>query len=353
MKHLDIPICDSHLHVFWGGDVNKKTELIREYIRRNNYGFVAVQAIPHGTLPSAPPHGPLENAKCIYYKTQLPDKVFAFAGFHHNPNPCDNTKEYYLEMAKFYMAAGYDGFKMIEDPLKNPLRKPYTNYDCEEYDLFFDYCEKEQIPVTIHTSGPEFSWDEGHTYHNAPLSFLDCYDVFRRLLSKHPNLRLSLAHFFFISGHIDVAAEFLDKYPNIYYDLTPNPFMYDDFAKNPKMWREFFIKYQDRILFGTDSGDNHDDIEFVHSDKLVYLVRTFLEGTEPFRIFDCDVAPINLDKSVLKKIYYDNIVKYLGRKTPVKAVTEYAKKELEGLLKSGYNFTQEDLEDIEIMKKVF
>ena len=353
MSYLNIPISDSHIHVFWDVPVNEKFNIINEYIEKNSYDSIIVHAIPHATVNLDLRNSILDNLYCLYYKTQLPEKIYSFAGFHHNPNSCDNTKEYYLEMAKFYMAAGYDGFKMIEDPLKNPARKPYTNYDCEQFDLFFDYCEKEQIPITIHTSGPEFAWDEGYAYHNAPLSFMDCYDVFRKLLSKHPKLKLCLAHFFFLSGHIDMASDFFDKYPNTYYDLTPNPFMYDDFAKNPKLWKEFFIKYQDRILFGTDTGDNYDDLKLSHSDNLVYLVRTFLEGTEPFRIFDCNVAPINLDESILRKIYKDNFTSFVGRSTPKKAVTEYARKEIDRILKSGHELTQKELANIEIMKKCF
>ena len=318
MSYFNMPICDSHIHVFWGVPIEERVQMIETYMSKNNIESLVIHSIPHITRLLDVQKCMFDNIYCLYYKTKLPGKVYSFAGFHHKQDPAQNTPEYYLEMAKFYMQAGFDGFKMIEDSLKNPDRTPFTNYDCEQFELFYDYCEKEQIPITIHTSGPEFSWHKGHTYHNAPLTFEECYDVFRRLLSRHPNLKLSLAHFFFISGHIDVASEFLDKYPNVYYDLTPNPFMYDDFAKNPEMWKEFFIKYQDRILFGTDTGDNYDDLELKHSDKLVYLVRTFLEGTEPFRIFDCDVVPINLDEIVLKKIYKDNFTKFLGRTSPKK-----------------------------------
>ena len=56
-----------------------------------------------------------------------------------------NTPEFFLEQAKFYMAAGFDGIKMIEGRLQQ--RSVCGAFSDEKYEAVFAYAEKEQIPV--------------------------------------------------------------------------------------------------------------------------------------------------------------------------------------------------------------
>ena len=58
-----------------------------------------------------------------------------------------------------------------------------------------------------------------------------------RILEQHPRLKLILAHFCFLSGDLARAAAFLDRWPNVCYDITPGDEMYVRFSAAPAAWR--------------------------------------------------------------------------------------------------------------------
>ena len=127
------------------------------------------------------------------------------------------------------------------------------------------------------------------------------------MLDKHPNLKTILAHFFYVSDDIEEASRIMDTYPNVYFDITPGGEIFENFAKDIPAWREFFIKYQDRIMFGTD-GDEVFDKETI--DDLYNLAEGALTSDVPSYVAHCyvdlNVGGLNLPKEVVEKIYYTN-----------------------------------------------
>jgi hypothetical protein len=110
-------------------------------------------------------------------------------------------------------------------------------------------------------------------------------------------------------------------------DLVPGIEMYINFSKNPDEVRDFFVKYQDRILYGTDIGaqalmdDPRAGIREEESLARIEVVRGFLENDGPFTLahdgflFGKDKTVfqgINLPDAVLDKIYYQNFRNFVG-----------------------------------------
>jgi hypothetical protein len=104
---------------------------------------------------------------------------------------------------------------------------------------------------------------------------------------------------------IERASEFLDSWPCVNYDLTPGIEMYGSFSEDPEKWRDFFIKYQDRILFGSDNGLD---------ESLVYInvTRRFLETFDEFQCRDLKIKGIGLEENILEKIYHINFERQTG-----------------------------------------
>ena len=124
----------------------------------------------------------------------------------------------------------------------------------------------------------------------------------------------------------------LDKYPNLYIDTA---------ARVPEMGRHdaakmraFFEKYQDRILFGTDTGigPTDDDMMFGSNGTLA-PTRTdeerFFKAT--WRYFETNdrqfesptpiqgrwkIDGIGLPEPVLRKVYFENAARLLHWKPP-------------------------------------
>ncbi|MEX0882208.1 MAG: amidohydrolase family protein, partial [Cyclobacteriaceae bacterium] len=77
------------------------------------------------------------------------------------------------------------------------------------------------------------------------------------MLEKHPDLRFVGAHMGSLEYSVDVLAAQLDRFPNMAVDLAARMGqVFYQTAEDRDKVREFFIQYQDRILYATDFGDN-------------------------------------------------------------------------------------------------
>jgi len=190
-----------------------------------------------------------------------------------------------------------------------------------------------QTPLLFHVNDPEEFWDAHKipdwaiqrgwfygdgTFVNNESQYAEIFNV----LAKNPTLKVIFAHFFFLSAQLPRLADLLDRFPNVCIDLTPGIEMYRNFSANIDAARAFFIKYQDRILFGTDIGARallttpQADIQVSESRERVTLVRNFLENPGEFSLqpgsgflFGNPEAPflgLNLPETVLHKIYHQN-----------------------------------------------
>jgi predicted TIM-barrel fold metal-dependent hydrolase len=74
-----------------------------------------------------------------------------------------------------------------------------------------------------------------------------------RFVAAHPQLRFVGAHLGSLEYDTDRIAAFLDKYPNANVDMAArmSQVQYQSVRDYDKV-RNFFIKYQDRLLYGTD-----------------------------------------------------------------------------------------------------
>jgi len=103
---------------------------------------------------------------------------------------------------------------------------------------------------------------------------------------------------------IERASAFLDRWPEVSFDVTPG-LLFKSFAKDLDGWRAFFVKYQDRILFGTDN-------DYGISKELIYVIRTVLETDNEIEYWDTELHGMKLDRVVLEKIYRANFRRYSG-----------------------------------------
>ena len=114
----------------------------------------------------------------------------------------------------------------------------------------------------------------------------------------------------------------MSKWPRIRFDVTPGVEMYENFASRSDEWKDFFNKYQDQIVFGTDCGVDIEGepsaaamVEFAR--QKTNWVRKFLEGREAFEMFRIKTRGIGLARNVLEKIYATNFIKLASAKPKV------------------------------------
>ena len=232
--------------------------------------------------------------------------------------------------------AGAQGLKIAKElglQLKNSDGS-YIQSDDPRLDSIWDLCAKHDKPVMIHTSdsygrflpiGPENEryeaglWrhdTEGNYYHTGHPT----PDVIERarenMHAKHPKTRFVNAHMAMLYYDMDKVAALLDKYPNADVEISASV---QDLGRAPRLVREFFLKYQDRILFGSDGNPGRGieefwvphwrfletyDEHFDHPAQLRSATGAPLHGR--WRIYG-----IGLPDDVLRKVYYANALRYL------------------------------------------
>ena len=141
----------------------------------------------------------------------------------------------------------------IDDPVLDPV---------------WDRCAKLGVPVIIHTTDP-LAFHKPLNLRNERVTELQAHPswVFSkpglpskmeilegrsRVMARHPKTRFVCVHFGNLPEDPATVALWLEKHPNMYLDLSAR--FVEIGRHHPEMMRNFFIRYQDRILFGTDTG---------------------------------------------------------------------------------------------------
>jgi predicted TIM-barrel fold metal-dependent hydrolase len=133
---------------------------------------------------------------------------------------------------------------------------------------------------------------------------------------KHPKTRFVNAHMAMLYYDPAKVAKLLDTYPNADVEISASV---QDLGRAPRLWREFIIKYQDRVLMGSDGspGRQPDDFWTPHwrfletFDEYFYhpaQIRT--PGGSPGH-GRWNISGIGLPDPVLRKVYYENALRHL------------------------------------------
>lgn len=139
-----------------------------------------------------------------------------------------------------------------------------------------------------------------------------------RFVAAHPALRFVGAHMASLEYDVDRLAAFLDRFPNASVDLAARmgQVQYQSVRDYAKV-RDFFIRYQDRLLYGTDLTyePGGDAAEFKRSADAVWRSDWQYLATGQTQHVDtvkADVRGLALPRAVIDKIYYTNAVREFG-----------------------------------------
>ena len=264
------------------------------------------------------------------------DRVIQFArldftGINEPGWPAKTAAE--LERTFLAGAAGLKINKVLGLDLKN-TDGTYIQADDKRFDPIWEMAAKHSKPVMIHISdsygrflpiGPENEryeaglWrsnTEGNYYMTGHPSHEVIEKARENLHAKHPKTRFVNAHVAMLYYDMDKVTAFLDKYPNADVEISA---AVQDLGRAPRLIREFFLKYQDRIIFGSDGSPARGIDEFWVPHWR--FLETYDEHFDhPAQIRSATGAPlhgrwriygIGLPDAVLRKVYYANALRYL------------------------------------------
>lgn len=212
--------------------------------------------------------------------------------------------------------------------------------DNNKFDPVFNFLESEEIPVLGHQGEPKNCWlpvndmtvqsdrdyfsnhPEYHMYkHPKYPDYWDHINARDARLEANPELQFVSLHLASLEWSLDELSTRLDKYPNMAVDLAERiSHLFYHTANNRKRVIDFFKKYQNRIIYGTDIID---DPNLQSDDVITDLRQRWNTHWEFFTTdqklhssqIDKPFYGLNLPKSILKKVYRTNAIDWYGLKT--------------------------------------
>jgi predicted TIM-barrel fold metal-dependent hydrolase len=207
--------------------------------------------------------------------------------------------------------------------------------DDPELDPVFKFIKSKGIVLTGHLGEPRNCWlpldqmtvtsDSSYFARNPHYhmflhpeypSYEDQINARDNLLKKHPDLIFIGCHLASLEWNVDSLALRLDRYPNLAIDMSARicHLQYQS-AQDRERVRKFMIKYQDRLLYGTDvgySGSNNPDgfkkrMHDTWTDDWKYFATDMEMTSSRFR---GSFKGLKLPKKVVEKIYRDNAVRW-------------------------------------------
>jgi predicted TIM-barrel fold metal-dependent hydrolase len=142
------------------------------------------------------------------------------------------------------------------------------------------------------------------SFYGSRYSKMELLEQRERLVSSHPSTTFICPHVANYPEDLDFVASFLDRNPNACIDISAR---IDELGRQPYSSREFLIRYQDRVLFGTDMPVK---------ERVYRSYFRFLETADEY--FDYPdyvgvygnsrwgIYGLHLPDDVLKKIYHEN-----------------------------------------------
>src|ERR1700722_18961032 len=216
------------------------------------------------------------------------------------------------------------------------------------FDGLMAHLEAQRIPLVAHQAEPKNCWlpldqmttendrsyfrehPEYYMYlHPEMPSYESLMAARDHFVARHPQLIFIGAHLASLEWSVDEIAKFFDAYPNATADLAARmtQVQYQSKADRDKV-RRFFIKYQDRLLYGTDLTEDPPDPHAraqnppddgtpfeVEADKFWrsdwrYLATSDVQYIEAIK---ARVKGLALPKAVIDKIYYSNAHRVFSR----------------------------------------
>ncbi len=217
------------------------------------------------------------------------------------------------------LAAGAIGVGEISKSFGLTVTKPdgsRLRVDDPELDPVWEALARRGVPAFIHTAEPqEFfrpldyqneRWLELALFPNrrneGSVSFDELMRERDNLFRRHPNTTFIAAHFGWHANDLQNAARMLDEFPNVYVEV--GAILYD-LGRQPRAARDFFVRYQDRILFGKDSFQPS---EYPYYWRVFETTDEYFDYYRDYHAF-WKLYGMDLPDEVLRKLYYGNALK--------------------------------------------
>ncbi len=190
--------------------------------------------------------------------------------------------------------------------------------DDPRLDPIWAKCGELGVPVLIHAADPKSFWDDfdGDNERwlelktrprrkrgpNNPAPWEQIIQEQHNMFKKHPNTIFINAHMGWFANDLGKLGQLLDEIPNMNVGIGA---IIAELGRQPRFAKKFFIKYQDRILFGKDSWKPE---EFPTYFRVLESADEYFPYHKKYHAYWA-MYGLDLPDDVLKKVYYKNALR--------------------------------------------
>ncbi len=310
------PVIDMHSHAYAEGP-----EQIAQWVK-----YMDEVGIEKTMILTAATGAKFDSIYALYSK--YPDRFAVWCGFDYTGYDKAGFGPAAVAELERCVKVGAAGVGEMGDKGKglfyeHPTKAWGMHLDDPRMDPLLEKCADLRIPVSIHVADPIWMYQPMDSTNDGLMNAMEwrldnqkdivdhagMIDILERAVKRHPRTIFIAVHFANLCYDLTKMGELLDKYPNLYAD---NAARYAETAPIPRFVSGFYEKYQDRLLYGTDMG----------FDREMYRI-TFriLESTDE-HFYEIDqfgyhwaLNGFGLSDQILKKVYRDNALKILNRRS--------------------------------------
>lgn len=306
------PVVDIHGHMRSLAEPGTIDQVVRELDALNVQVYVAADNLTGDRL---------EATLDAIARSDYPDRFRVMAGIDFSEAGTPGWGERAAEKVEQAIRRGAIGIGEIPKSFGMTIKKADGTrlaIDDPALDPVWEKMGELGMPVLIHTAEPaQFfepldmnneRWlelalfDDRRNYDGSVPSFEELMEERDNVFRRHPNTTFIAAHFGWHANDLQRAERMLEEFPNVYFEV--GAILYE-LGRQPRGAHDFFVKWQDRILFGKDSFQ---PTEFPYYWRVFETADEYFDYYRGYHAF-WKLYGMDLPDIVLRKLYYANAVK--------------------------------------------
>jgi len=256
--------------------------------------------------------------------SNYPNRFILFANIEFNGIGSKGWTENAVKQLEEDVKNGANGLKIFKNlgfTVKDTEGKRVT-VDDSRLDAIWQKCGELKIPVLIHTADPKSFWDETDEHNERwleivthpnrkrgdtnPAPFEQLIEEQHHIFRKHSRTTFIAAHFGWYPNDLGKLGRLLDSLPNVMVEFGA---VIAELGRQPIMAKQFFTKYQDRILFGKDSWVPE---EYKTYFRVLETSDEYFPYHKKYHAF-WRMYGLGLPDEILKKVYYKNALRIIPK----------------------------------------
>jgi predicted TIM-barrel fold metal-dependent hydrolase len=197
---------------------------------------------------------------------------------------------------------------------------PGMHPDDSRMDALWDKAAELRMPVSLHVADPIWMYQPMDKHNDGLMNALEwrldnqpnivklpgMIEILERTLARHRSTTFIACHFANLDYDLNHLGEAFDRNPNLYADIAAR---YAETAPIPRFASQFYAKYADRLVYGTDMG----------FDQSMYRITFRILESRDEHFYETDqfsyhwpLYGLGLTDEILKRVYHDNAAKLLA-----------------------------------------